>query len=560
MQEQYYIDWINSLDINDCIFVNTIEDLYQSNNNILLNIFANILHKKIEDINNEESVKNLNYLNKISFLVEKYLNYDYEPNDEINLKNNTILLVKFFKSKYPDNFENLNNNININENIEKPKSSENIKRLNIDKYSLNNTTNEKILFRNAFDKLSINEENKNNDKNYFNKTQIEPKKLNDKEKKMEEFIINYLYNKGIIKLEQKNSEYFWAKLIPDLKDGYIIGKLINLLENKSTNYLKGISKETFYKVNINLNWNKIKDFLFKKESFNSPEFSQKNFFTKNKNIFYILYNICHYYYRKKELKNPKSLCKRSISLKQLKYNNKNLSIIKNDINMNNISSKEEILKVRQSLNYQHEINKIKNGINNDIKSKNKENEINKTEINNMNNNNKKGINTKFDKKVQNIISFLTNIGINTSNINFYLNEMKIFKDGVLLFEIISQLEPNNNILPKIDLNPKNIPNAINNQRLIIDFLIKYKNNFPIKFFGKEKELYNATPEIIIEFLFAIKNIYKNEIYYYEKNKEKFKVIKNIYPKNIDRSERYSLPLNNKLRNKFIIQNKNKVWA
>ena len=228
--------------------------------------------------------------------------------------------------------------------------------------------------------------------------------------------------------------------------------------------------------------------------------------------------------------------------------------------MNNISSKEEILKVRQSLNYQHEINKIKNGINNDIKSKNKENEINKTEINNMNNNNKKGINTKFDKKVQNIISFLTNIGINTSYINFYMNEMKIFKDGVLLFEIISQLEPNNNILPKIDLNPKNVPNAINNHRLIIDFLIKYKNNFPIKFFGNEKELYNATPEIIIEFLFAIKNIYKNEIYYYEKNKEKFKVIKNIYPKNIDRSERYSLPLNNKLRNKFIIQNKNKVWA
>ena len=228
--------------------------------------------------------------------------------------------------------------------------------------------------------------------------------------------------------------------------------------------------------------------------------------------------------------------------------------------MNNISSKEEILKVRQSLNYQHEINKIKNGINNDIKIKNKENEINKTEINNMNNNNKKGINTKFDKKVQNIISFLINIGINTSNINFYLNEMKIFKDGVLLYEIISQLESNINILPKIDLNPKNVPNAINNHRLIIDFLIKYKNNFPIKFFGKEKELYNATPEIIIEFLFAIKNIYKNEIYYYEKNKEKFKVIKNIYPKNIDRSERYSLPLNNKLRNKFIIHNKNKVWA
>ena len=541
MKEQYYIDWINSLDINECIFVNTVEDLYQSNNNILLNILAIILNKKIEEIFNEEKLQNLNYLNKISFLVRKYLNYNYDPNDEINLKQNTILLIKFLKSKYPDNFNIIK---------ERPKSSKNIS----EKYSINNIIPEKLIFRNQ---LNIKEESKNDDNNYINKTQIESKYLNNNEKKMEEFILNYLYKKGIINLEQKNSEFFWGKLIYDLKDGYIIGKFINLLENKSTDYLKGISNETFYKVNIYLNWNKIKEFLLQKESFNVIYFSPKNFFTKNKNIFYILYHICHYYYTKKEIKIKNSLCKRSISVKQIKTNNKNLIHIKENIKMNNISSKEEILKVRQSLNYKHKINKIKKDINNN-KNKGNESDLNKTEINDMNI--KKGMNIKFDKKVNNILSFLSNIDITTSPINFYSNEMKIFKDGILLYEIISQLEPNKNILPKIDLNPKYVPIAINNHRLIIDFLIKYKNNFPIKFFGKERELYNAKPEFIIDFLFAIKNIYKNEIYYYEKNRNKYKIMNKIYPKNIDRSERHSLPLNNKLRNQFIIQNKKKIWA
>ena len=546
MKEEYYIDWINSLDINNCIFVNTIEDLYQSDNNILLNIIAIILNKDIEEILEKEQLKNLNYLNKISFLSKEYLNYNYDSNDEINLKKNTILFIKFLKSKYPDN---------LNIIKERPKSSKNIKEK---KYSLNNIIPEKLIFRNN---INIKEESKNSDTNYINKTQIETNYLNNNEKKMEEFILNYLYKKGIINSEQKNSEYFWKKLIHDLKDGYIVGKLINLLENKSANYLKGISNETFYKVNIYLNWTKIKEFLLKKESFNAIYFSGKNFFEKNKNIFYILYNICHYYYTKKEIKNKNSICKRSISVKQIKIKNKNLLNIKENINMNNISSKADILKVRQSINYKIKKDKIKKDINH-IENNNKQNKsdiINKSE-NNDYINNKKGINVKFDKKVNSIISFLSNIEINTSQINFYLNEMKIFKDGILLYEIISQLEQNKNILPKIDSNPKNVPNAINNHRLIIDFLIKYKNNFPIKFFGKERELYNAKPEFIIDFLFAIKNIYKNEIYYFEKNKEKYKIMNKIYPKNIDRSERYSLPLSNKLRNKFIIQNKNKIWA
>ena len=49
MKEQYYIDWINSLDIKDSIFINTIEELFQNDNNILLNIISIILNKKIDE-------------------------------------------------------------------------------------------------------------------------------------------------------------------------------------------------------------------------------------------------------------------------------------------------------------------------------------------------------------------------------------------------------------------------------------------------------------------------------------------------------------------------------
>ena len=188
MKEEYYIDWINSLDINNCIFVNTIEDLYQSDNNILLNIIAIILNKDIEEILEKEQLKNLNYLNKISFLSKEYLHYNYDSNDEKNLKKNTILFIKFLKSKYPDN---------LNIIKERPKSSKNIKEK---KYSLNNIIPEKLIFRNN---INIKEESKNSDTNYINKTQIETNYLNNNEKKMEDFILNYLYKKGIINSEQK---------------------------------------------------------------------------------------------------------------------------------------------------------------------------------------------------------------------------------------------------------------------------------------------------------------------------------------------------------------------
>ena len=542
MKEQYYIDWINSLDIKDCIFINSIEELINNDNNILLNIISIILNKKVDELIKGKEFKNLNYIDKLSNIMKNYFGYIYEINNEINIKNNTILLIKFLKSKYPNHIHKNNKDIltsyNINTNNE------------------NNNNNKEKKQRPKSSKILRKKSNKkSSDINDINEI-----KEKSNEKKMEEFILKYLFKIGIINMNQRNGDYLWKKLIPDLKDGYIIGKLIIFLEKKSNNYLKGISNETFYKVNIYLNWKKIKDFLLNKEAFNSSYLYQKNFFEKNKNIFYLLYDICHYYYIEKEIKSKKNICKRSISLNHIENKNKNsIKKIKDKIKLNEISSKEEIMKVRKSLNKY-----IKKNNTNNHKNIKRNNELNKVNINYTEKNNTKTddidniiINNKIKNKINKVLSFLTIIGIDTSQINFYSKEMKIFKDGILFYKILSQLEQNKNLLPTIDLNPKQAPSAINNHKLMINYLIKYKKNFQVKFMGKEKELYKAKNEFVLEFLLEIKKAFKNEIYFFEKNKNFINI---IYPKNIDNSERESLPLNNKLRNKFIVQDIKKIWA
>ena len=537
MKEQYYIDWINSLDIKDSIFVNSIEDLYRNDNDVLLNIISIILNKKVDELTKGNEFKNLNYIHKLSIIMKKNFGYIYETNNEINLKNNTILLIKFLKPKYPNNFQKNNNN---------KLTSLIVNTTNTNKQEIKERPKSTKILRKISDKKLNDINPKNEIKSKTNET------------KMEEFILKYLYEIGIINMNQKNRDYLWKKLIPDLKDGYIIGKLIIFLDNKSKSYLRGISDETFYKVNIYLNWKKIKDFLLNKNTFNSSYLYQKNFFEKNKNIFYLLYDLCHYYYIKKEIKSKKHFCKRSISLKQIENKNKNdINKIKDKIRLNEISSKEKIMKTRQS------INKYINNTQKFIKRNNDTNkeiinhkDMNKTETDNNDN---IEMDYKLKNKINKVLSFLTTIGIDTSQINFYSKEMKIFKDGILFYKIISQLEQNKNLLPKIDLNPKQSPNAINNHKLIINYLIKYKNNFQVKFMGKEKELYQAKNEFILEFLLEIKKVFKNEIYFFEKNRDK-NFINIIYPKNIDKSERSSLPLNNKLRNKFIIKDIKKRWA
>ena len=820
MSEQFCVDWINSLDIPGSAFIDKIEDLF-NNNNILLNIISIILNKKEEEIIYIlGDSKSFNYLENISNLMNLYFDYNFDYKNKESLIQNTILLLKFLKSRYPkvpikninyeinhniqkfnkkelnypngnnnnydfikddDNFnQESNNKVPVNNNNNKinkkakiikskkeigkfePKSltindypiyniksvpirsisSDKIRKNKIYNTSSSIISNNNILnnnnkkkdsfykeisiitnnlkrnskvkseylspilksedFKNSkslssdnlskakrkikeknssitsenfikkvmtskipnyflmtrgnpilkkddffyyyqFPKLSfpvthINIEesdkfNKNTNKNTYykfpfllqnlmnhknikkykennnNKNYKIVNNINENEKK-EKLILDYLNKLGIINPEQKNKDYLWKILIPDLKDGYIIGKLINLLEKKNRNYLKGISKETFYKVNIYFNWQKIIEFLINRNRFNSIYLYQKNFYSNDKKLFNFLYDLINFYYEKENINkkfremNQKYDCNisniKNISNHNLVENNinftnnfsylnkssqnksynstpippknrkKQINIQNGNLQMNSTPSISEIMNIRKSLNYVHREN------NSFVFFKDKKN-LNKSEefINLSKNNQKekiyiKGENLSFDKNVDNILSFLKLIGLNTTQINFYTSEMKIFKDGILLYQIISQLENNLSILPKIDLNPKSPSNAINNHRLIINFLNKYKKNFPVELTEKEKELYKAKPKFILKFLNTLKSIYNNEIFYLEKISKKNKYIKNksrtvrknskINPKNIDKSERLTIPLNQELRNKFLIKENAQIWA
>ena len=817
MSEQFCVDWINSLDIPGSAFIDKIEDLF-NNNNILLNIISIILNKKEEEIIYIlGDSKSFNYLENISNLMNLYFDYNFDYKNKESLIQNTILLLKFLKSRYPkahiknkiyeinhnfpnfseeelnandnNNYDFINNDNNfnqernnkvpvknnnkINNKVKVIKSKKKIgkfepKSLTINDYPiynfksvpnrsissdkirnnkiyntssriisnnniLNNNSKKKDSFykeisiitnnlkRNSkvksqylspilkseelkypkslstnnlskekrkikgknsniasenfikkvmtskipnyflmtigkpilkkddffyyyqFPKLSfpvthINMEqsdkfNKNTYykfpfllQNLMNQKNIKKYKGNDNNKnyktvnnineneneneKKEKLILDYLNKLGIINPEQKNKDYLWKILIPDLKDGYIIGKLINLLEKKNHNYLKGISKETFYKVNIYFNWQKIIEFLINRNRFNSIYLYQKNFYSNDKKLFNFLYDLINFYYEKENINkkfremNQKYDCNisniKNISNHNLVENNinftnnfsylnkssqnkscnstpippknrkKQINIQNGNLQMNSTPSISEIMNIRKSLNYVHREN------NSFVFFKDKKN-LNKSEefINLSKNNQKekiynKGENLSFDKNVDDILSFLKIIGVNTTQINFYTSEMKIFKDGILLYQIISQLENNLSILPKIDLNPKSPSNAINNHRLIINFLNKYKKNFPVELTEKEKELYKAKPKFILKFLNVLKLIYNNEIYYLEKISKKNKYIKNksktvrknskINPKNIDKSERLTIPLNQELRNKFLIKENAQIWA
>ena len=444
MSEQFCVDWINSLDIPGSAFIDKIEDLF-NNNNILLNIISIILNKKEEEIIYIlGDSKSFNYLENISNLMNLYFDYNFDYKNKESLIQNTILLLKFLKSRYPkahiknkiyeinhnfpnfseeelnandnNNYDFINNDNNfnqernnkvpvknnnkINNKVKVIKSKKEIgkfepKSLTINDYPiynfksvpnrsissdkirnnkiyntssriisnnniLNNNSKKKDSFykeisiitnnlkRNSkvksqylspilkseelkypkslstnnlskekrkikgknsniasenfikkvmtskipnyflmtigkpilkkddffyyyqFPKLSfpvthINMEqtdkfNKNTYykfpfllQNLMNQKNIKKYKGNDNNKnykivnnineneneKKEKLILDYLNKLGIINPEQKNKDYLWKILIPDLKDGYIIGKLINLLEKKNHNYNDG---------------------------------------------------------------------------------------------------------------------------------------------------------------------------------------------------------------------------------------------------------------------------------------------------------------------------------
>ena len=737
MNEQFYIDWVNSLFLPDQIFINKIEDLY--NNDTLLSIISFILNKSRDELLLIiGSSLSQNMLENICSLMDKFFNYKFNCMNNQTLKYNTIKLLQFLKTRYQQiiddkktnslnknsyftNYRNNNyykkiysftnltktgNNDKFNNYIIKDYQSSSNKKIKLNpKIVIEGNNSKKLqnfsLMINSSNNLLLNKELDIGEKiqkifklkkykeskklpNFFIKTlgisildksdnslfyykllkptnpllkinlenphsKITPNYLNKNtyyclpyflkslvvknkeentvnnvinndikknyncafDKNKLKFIIDYLYRNKILSDKQKNESYLKKYFIPQLRDGYKFGKIINILENKTENYLKGITDETFYKINIFYNWKNIFEFLSNKSNFNSVYLFEKNFYENNIKLFNFLYDVLLYYHKnktpiikKKSTPNKINITNHYISLesnnyekiikhtpiktenlpkkvvnrevehdsttygRRLKSNasfsssnliknkiNKSLIIKTSNKNLKNIPSFSELINIRKNINYHH-LSKKQSSFFDGQHFKN-------TEFKNKYKT--KGEDEKFDIEVFKIIEFLEKIGVDTSNINFYEPEMKIFKDGILIYRIIKQIENNISLLPKIDFKPQNPTNAVNNHRLILNFLEKYKSNFPIKFLNKERELYKACPEFILSFLQMIKDLYKNEINYYELLNKKREVnyendIKKINFKNIDKSERDTLPLSQEMREKFIETDNSKYWA
>lgn len=121
---------------------------------------------------------------------------------------------------------------------------------------------------------------------------------------------------------------------------------------------------------------------------------------------------------------------------------------------------------------------------------------------------------KQENDIIDIKIWLREIGVSI-NLDFDVKEMEEFKDGILMYKIISQLEVNSSLLLKINCHPLSPADAVNNFGRIIKFLSIHKKTFPIEFLNKERELHQAKPEFILKFLMCLKRIYQNEKQFFD---------------------------------------------
>jgi hypothetical protein len=178
---------------------------------------------------NNPKKNNINFLNEIS--------NNEKPNQKLSMKtqyktssSKDIFLPKKLKNsdknKQLSNYENYNSSDKLTQkgiapnpnynlmNKEKPVLKQDDNFYNNQKYILENK-------HNSFENLNDKKDNKLNNNENIN---IDIHK--------ERFILDFLNKIKVINEQQKNADYLWKILLPDLKDGYIIGKLINLLEKK----------------------------------------------------------------------------------------------------------------------------------------------------------------------------------------------------------------------------------------------------------------------------------------------------------------------------------------
>ena len=162
--------------------------------------------------------------------------------------------------------------------------------------------------------------------------------------------------------------------------------------------------------------------------------------------------------------------------------------------------------------------------------------------------------------VDDVMQFLRELNFETENISFDCAEMRVFKDGIFVYNIIKQLEASSNDLPPIDFYPRTPIAAVNNYRQIIKMLSSKKKNFNSFFLNKERELYIAKPSMIISFLKHLKEIYKNEFRYFLRLNDSKSKVKKIRVKNMDKSERNHVPLTSEMRSRFLVADNKRMWA
>ena len=223
------------------------------------------------------------------------------------------------------------------------------------------------------------------------------------------------------------------------------------------------------------------------------------------------------------------------------------------------------MKIRKNIKYEHKSNPTsKQNKENTPKKKVKQMNVNPIISKNDVLAPIQGQDQNYDVNVKEITLWLSNIGFNTKNINFYKPEITAFKDGTLFYKIISKLENNPKIIPRIDLEPRTPSTSVNNIKLLIKMLMENKKKFPVFFLNKEREIYKGYPNIIVQFLKTLKLVYQNHLIdnknLEQKSLSQNYLLKKINPKNIELSAENTYPLNKALRQDFLVKEKKKVWA
>ena len=534
---EYLIDWLNSLEISKEFLV--LNDISQIKNKHIFELinYINSLGKNIKFPNKKINVPEyLNYLKKEYESINKY-NIESTIENTINFSNNSLII-----KDYP-NYKNSKLSIENNEKKEK-----------LNSYKVNNDylfylgkpfwyCNDIIIFK--FLKPTLNCKFINLKENVYEKFKF--RSFNDVINLNLSEIDKNLEKKCYIKNKLKDLNLLF-NYYKNLNNGIFVGDLINKLERKKV--IK-YSNEVFYKKNIYYNFQNAFEFLLKTNSFKSNFLFKFNIINNEKLLNEFVYDILIYYDKKYEEINK---IKNKVFIRINSSNKLNFTEKKSNFE----KYREELLNIRKNINYIHNKNKsssnlLKKSPKKKIFSRQNKKIINKNPIS-------FGIDSYYDSLVTEITNFLSDLNIDSMNIDFYDNKELIeFKDGILLYKIIYNLELNKNLLPKIDFNPKLPTNAIMNYKKIINFLFKNKKKFDMKFYNNEKELQSLNDKkLFLEFLKNIKEIYKEEINYIKN----INYYDNYYleePKKIDLSERENFVLDNFDRKKILKTENNNFW-